>query len=186
MSNYRIPTFTGKIFDLLEPTIDMICIEDIAHHLSIENRYCGATKFPYSVGYHSLLTSYNCPNELKLEGLLHDASETWYKDLPKPWKEVIKRDLGTNLWSKTIDWVDTLISEIFRLSCGINDWQLIKTIELNIAASEIEQLLVPNSNMVWWNGYKEAIPYNNLVIQNLSAQNVEELFLKEYNKWRRN
>jgi 5'-deoxynucleotidase YfbR-like HD superfamily hydrolase len=76
-----ITTFTGKTIDLLNPKANTISIKDIAHGLSLINRYVGQTIVPYSVGQHCLLVSFLAPEELKLDALLHDSTEMIYGDL---------------------------------------------------------------------------------------------------------
>jgi hypothetical protein len=81
-----IMSFTGRHVTPLQPTTDMLCIEDIAHHLSHEARYNGATREFYSVAEHSVRVSWLVPKAYALEGLLHDASEAYLKDIPAPLK----------------------------------------------------------------------------------------------------
>ena len=86
----------------LAPRIDEIRIEDIAHHLSRESRFCGADDVEwYSVAEYSILVSQlagrraqerglpraNCLR-IALAGLLHDGSEAYFKDLPAPLKHM--------------------------------------------------------------------------------------------------
>jgi uncharacterized protein len=83
----KIRTFTGRYVDPLELRAEDICITDIAHHLSIINRYTGASPEPYSVAQHSVLgTEYYCAPEDKLAFLLHDASEAYFNDIASPVK----------------------------------------------------------------------------------------------------
>lgn len=82
-------TASGSMLDLLNPKPLDFRIEDIAHHLAMQPRYAGATKFPYSVAQHSVLVARACPPEYTLWGLLHDASEAFLCDLVSP----IKRHL---------------------------------------------------------------------------------------------
>lgn len=79
-------TATGLVFWPLDPRPEEVCIEDIAHHLSNECRYNGATRAFYSVAQHSVYVSRLVPPELALWGLLHDAAEAYCKDIPKPLK----------------------------------------------------------------------------------------------------
>ncbi len=85
-----IQTFTGKQFWPLEPRPEDVCIEDIAHALSMLCRYGGHCEHFYSVAQHSVLVSYACDPADALYGLLHDASEAYLIDLPRP----IKRSVG--------------------------------------------------------------------------------------------
>lgn len=188
MSNYYLSTFTGKIFDLANPTEDMICIEDIAHHLSIENRFNGATKFAYSVAYHSLLVCKFAPEEYKLEALLHDAAEAYCKDLPLPLKQLLKN--GGELASYNYYAIDILICGAIRSKFNLINASLcnitIKNIDLKMANTEIAQLLkyFPKEN--WAHDYiKVGEETYNVDIMKLQPENVEELFLKEYEKYRR-
>jgi uncharacterized protein len=85
-----IQTFTGKAFDLLKPDASMVCVEDIAHHLALINRFTGATAVPYSVAQHSVLVSRVVPPELALPALLHDAAEAYATDVSRPLKEAMR------------------------------------------------------------------------------------------------
>lgn len=81
-----IQTYSGKAFWPLEPDVEDICIEDIAHALSLQCRYAGHTKWHYSVAQHSILISQSVSPENALYGLLHDASEAYLVDIPRPIK----------------------------------------------------------------------------------------------------
>ena len=91
MGNY-ITTYTGKHFEPADPDPEMIRIEDIAHALSLICRGNGHVKTFWSVGQHSI----NCANEAVARGLsdrmalaclLHDASECYMSDIPRPFKK---------------------------------------------------------------------------------------------------
>lgn len=81
-----IATYSGRNLHLLDPTDDEICIEDIAHHLSLQCRFSGACPRFYSVAEHCYLVSHMVPKEDALWGLLHDASEAFLCDIPRPFK----------------------------------------------------------------------------------------------------
>lgn len=86
-----IRTYTGIIFELLNPTEDMIAIEDIAHSLSLQCRFTGHTIRHVSIAEHCIWVSQHLPDELKLAGLLHDASEAYLIDVPTPLKKLLPR-----------------------------------------------------------------------------------------------
>ncbi len=95
-----IHTFTGKQFDPINPQPQDICIEDIAHALSLQCRFGGHCKTFYSVAQHSIFVSNYCKNN-KLWGLLHDASEAVIYDICTPlkglltnYKEIEKNIMG--------------------------------------------------------------------------------------------
>lgn len=82
-----IRTVSGIYMNVFDPTPEMICIEDIAHSLSMQCRFGGHLPRFYSVAQHSLYCSYLVDDEkLKLAALLHDASEAYLLDIPKPIK----------------------------------------------------------------------------------------------------
>jgi 5'-deoxynucleotidase YfbR-like HD superfamily hydrolase len=83
-----IRTYTGILFDFEEPEASPICIEDIAHALSLLCRFAGHCKEFYSVAEHSIRVSDSCPAEHALWGLMHDASEAYCVDVPRPLKHM--------------------------------------------------------------------------------------------------
>lgn len=89
--NY-IRTYMGWKFWPLNPRVEDVNIEDIAHHLSIVNRWTGATSQPISVARHSLFVAKllgDYPAETQLKGLLHDSSEAYLSDIARPIKKLI-------------------------------------------------------------------------------------------------
>lgn len=113
MTQAWIETAMGIAFDILEPTVDMVSIEDIAHSLSQTNRFTGHCRFPYPVSQHSRLVSYLVPHEVALWGLLHDASEAYIGDMNRPLKHF---SLAGNEYRKVEDRVMEVICKKFGLS----------------------------------------------------------------------
>lgn len=110
MKNY-ILTFTKIRFEPLNPVLEDIHIEDIAHALSMLARANGHFPQFYSVGQHSL----NCYKEAKARGyssrvqlgcLLHDASECYISDITRPVKSqlqnyrIIEEKLQTMIYQR--------------------------------------------------------------------------------------
>lgn len=87
-----IQTYSGRRFNPTNPNPDAIVIQDIAHALSMQCRFTGHTKKFYSVAQHSVLVSYICDSGDALWGLLHDASEAYLVDVPRPLKRSGKFD----------------------------------------------------------------------------------------------
>ena len=79
-------TATGRQFWPLDPRPEEICIGDIAHSLAHQCRFAGHCRQFYSVAQHSVLVSQAVPAEYALWGLLHDASEAYLVDVPRPVK----------------------------------------------------------------------------------------------------
>lgn len=93
-------TRSGIIFRILEPTQDMIQLEDVAYSLSNLNRFTGHCDPPYSVAEHSILCSY-IPEDIQLQRacLLHDLAEFVLNDLSSPVKSLLPkyRELEENI-----------------------------------------------------------------------------------------
>lgn len=79
-------TYTGVQFWPMDPRYWEIRTEDIAHALANQCRFAGHCKQFYSVAQHSVIVSRVVPPEDALWGLLHDASEAYLVDLPRPIK----------------------------------------------------------------------------------------------------
>lgn len=83
-------TASGRQFWPLDPRADEIHIEDVAHSLAHLCRYNGHCAFLYTVAQHSVYVSHQVPAEHALTGLLHDATEAYCADVPRP----LKRNLA--------------------------------------------------------------------------------------------
>lgn len=91
MGDY-ITTYGGTHFYPTDPKAEQIHLTDIAHALSLICRGNGQVKTFFSVGQHCI----NCaleseargyPPRLVLACLLHDASEAYLSDVPRPFKK---------------------------------------------------------------------------------------------------
>ena len=90
-----ITTYTGNHFDPINPDPELINIVDIAHALPMICRGNGQVSTFWSVGEHCIL----CAKEAVARGysnrviegaLLHDASECYMSDVPRPLKQFKK------------------------------------------------------------------------------------------------
>jgi hypothetical protein len=84
-----VATVSGARIDYPDTDPEQIRIEDIAHALSRMPRWAGHTTFPVSVAQHCLNCSAVAEPKDQLAALLHDASEAYIADLPKPFKMVL-------------------------------------------------------------------------------------------------
>lgn len=82
-----IRTFTGKYINPCAPDPAQICIEDISHSLSMQPRFGGHLPIFYSVAEHCISVARLLPPAFRLAGLLHDASEAYLIDVPRPVKQ---------------------------------------------------------------------------------------------------
>lgn len=79
-------TYSGRAFYPLAPQPAHIDLIDVAHGLSQVCRYGGQCRVFYSVAEHSVLLSHAVPYELARWALIHDASEAYLCDVPRPIK----------------------------------------------------------------------------------------------------
>ena len=167
-----ITTYTGKKFHFLDPQPDEIDIIDIAHHLSLVCRFVGACREFYSVAEHSVRVAEIVPDEYKLHALLHDASEAYIPDLPRPEKaEIPKFKLIENVILQAI-W-DKYVPNNWRL-----DLRIIKEADNILLATEARDLM-DNTND-WAELPKPLIE----IIQPLLSTEAERLFTYRFNKYR--
>lgn len=132
-----IQTYTGRQFWPLEPRVDDIDIVDIAHALSNLCRYGGHVEQFYSVAQHCVLVSHAVPAEHALRGLLHDASEAYLIDVPRP----IKRSEGMEAYREAEKRLEATIYERFGLSA--EDPECIKTADNQLLRTEQRDLMKP-------------------------------------------
>ena len=85
-------TYSARRFNPCTATAADINIEDIAHALSNYCRFGGHTRHFYSVAQHCCLCHDNMPDQpvLRLQALLHDATEAYMGDVVKPLKLVLE------------------------------------------------------------------------------------------------
>lgn len=79
-------TYTGIMFNPIDPIIDKINIKDIAQALSNICRFGGHVTEFYCVAQHSVYVSQLCDPKDALFGLLHDAAEAYIGDMVRPLK----------------------------------------------------------------------------------------------------
>lgn len=93
-------TNSGGRFYLLDPRVEDVCPEDIAHALSLLCRYGGHVDRFYSVAEHCVLLSRAVAPEHALAALLHDATEAYVVDVPRPLKRYLPtyREIEDMVW----------------------------------------------------------------------------------------
>jgi hypothetical protein len=84
-------TYTGILFDLLNPDPERIALADVAHALARIMRFTGHGDQAFTDAQHSVLVCDLCPPELKRWGLLHDAEEAYIGDISSPEKEAMRQ-----------------------------------------------------------------------------------------------
>ena len=137
----HITTYTGIHFYPTQPDPEGIKIEDIAHALSLICRGNGHVKSFFSVGQHCIL----CAKEARLRGyserialacLLHDASESYMSDVPRPFKKYL---------GEYLEFEDKLLNVIYTKFLGSvltdDEKQAIKMIDDDLLYYDLKYLL---------------------------------------------
>ncbi len=101
-----IRMWSGQDVDLLNPSPEVVLIDDIAAHLAKINRFVGATSRTYTVAEHCLLGLDFCLPGTRLEYLMHDASEAYLGDVSGP----LKRMLGMQFYRDLeVSWTNAIV-----------------------------------------------------------------------------
>ena len=164
-----VSTFSGNRFYPLEPRIDCIAIEDIAHGLAYQCRFNGQTREFYSVAQHSLVVSSLAPTELRLAALLHDAAEAYLGDMVKPLKVLLPE------FAAIEDQVSAMIAAAFGID--FSDYGPIKRADLIALATEKRDLM-PHSTERW--AYLDGIGALPGPIVTMSPDQAKRAFLAEF------
>jgi hypothetical protein len=104
-----LQTFTGRAFYPLDPRPEDIDPVDVAHALSLLCRYGGHSIRHYSVAEHCVLMSHAVAPENALWALLHDATEAYLVDIPRPLKSALPE------YHRIEDRLTAVIADRFRL-----------------------------------------------------------------------
>ncbi len=143
-----IQTHSGCRVDLLKPDIGEICIEDIAYSLARICRFGGHVNRFYSVADHSLHVEDLLENmtddwDILFQGLMHDASEAYVIDLPKPLKDLVPE------YKEIEDIVEAAVWEKFNISPKD---PIVKKADLKACSTEAEQLMFRTFDWGWRRG----------------------------------
>lgn len=136
-----ITTFSGKHFDPTAPDMAAVDIRDIAHALSLTCRGNGHVKTFFSVGQHCI----NCALEAEARGysqrvilacLIHDASEAYMSDVPRPFKHTLPEYMKSE---------DKLLDLIYEKFLGTvldeEEKKLVKSIDNDMLYYDLMELL---------------------------------------------
>jgi len=172
-SNDWIETGSGLKFDLLDPTEEMILIEDIANALSKQCRYNGHTNRFYSVAEHCvILVIWAAMNGYSLQDLrdllLHDAGEAYTGDCPTPLKKILPR------FKEIENHIEQVVAKRFGLRLPLLPH--LKLLDGRIIVDE-KAVLLSDSGNVW---AADALDALGVEIKCLSPQAAKHLFLSKY------
>lgn len=161
--------FTGRRFYPLDPDPAEIDIRDIAHALAAKARYAGMTDEPFSVAQHSVLVSRAVPKEHRLIALMHDASEAYLPDVPRPLKRL-------PIMAAYREAEDRLMRAIAaRFGFAWPEPPEVKAIDDRMIPTEARQLF--RRRHPSWRDHAEPLPFR---IYPQSARDAESSFLVEF------
>lgn len=170
-----------------------VTVADVAHHLANNARYCGATRFHYSVAQHSVLVAdllrrWGADKGLELKGLGHDAHEYVMGDMPTPFQRWF-----VETFLEGVDWIEAAkarLDTIILPKIGIDaDWtdgerHVIKKADHCAFLVEAYQLF--DETPEWWTeavyryGFTmEEIPLD-IRIPRMVPETAKNLFLQRY------
>jgi len=165
-----IETFSGRSFDLLDPTPDAVTLDDIAHALARQVRFLGHVDGFISVAEHALHVewlieararstwaehlgpiSHRGLAQFCFQALHHDSAEAYVGDLSAPMKQALRAlaNYPRSPLDKIEEAVQSAIWSHFKTEPP--DWtrrRLIKHADLVLRAAE-RMVLMPHSTGEW-------------------------------------
>lgn len=162
-----IQTYTGKKAFPLDMRPEDVCIEDVAHALSLQCRFTGHVRDFYSVSQHSFLVSCLCDPKDALWGLLHDASEAYISDIARPAKK--QMDFYLEIEAR----ITGTIAKKFGLPMPIPE--SVHIADNRLLMTERRDLLV---HVDGWTQYAE--PYDEIMIDPWTPVYSEMMFLQRF------
>jgi hypothetical protein len=162
-------TYSGIDFYPQDPRPDEVYIRDIAHSLALMCRFAGHCRCFYSVAEHSLRVS-KLSKGFELWGLLHDASEAYLVDLPRP----VKRNSPISV---PYEIMETRIMETITEHYGLQKCMpgIVKQADEILLATEARDLM--NVKFGEWCLFENPLPE---VIQPAPPGQIEFKFLEEF------
>lgn len=164
-----IQTFSGRRFNPTNPHTDAIVIQDIAHSLSMQCRFSGHCKKFYSVAQHSVLVSHVCNHDDALWGLMHDASEAYLVDIPRPLKQSGKFEAYKDMEAKMMKAICK------RFGLPEIEPKSVKRADTILLATEARDLMAPLRPD--WSQPEEPLPFK---IEAWDPQTAKKNFMKRF------
>lgn len=162
-----VQTFTGRAFRPLRADPGTVDLRDVAHSLSLQCRFNGHCRVFYSVAEHSVRVSHAVPHQDALWGLMHDATEAYLGDLPRP----IKLQLPD--YERAEEALMRIIAERFGLTGPMPD--SVRLADRRLLAAEARDLMAPPPED--WCLDATPLPER---IEPWDAARAEEAFLRRY------
>ena len=175
-----IRTYRGYEFNYENIENNNIDIHDIAHGLSNMCRFAGHTKYFYSVAQHSVACAdkaYDISQDrnFALCALLHDGSEAYLMDIPRPLKPLLKN--YTEIETK----IQNLINKKLSVDTIYDAYKdRIKEIDNKMLLTEAEQLIAKGTEGFTMGNENCEKPYRDVTLSYMTSTAAEKLFLNRY------
>ena len=173
-------TASGRYVEPLDLQPESVDLDDIAHSLACQCRFNGHTRAFYSVAEHSIRVSRLLAPDpvLELWGLLHDASEAYLCDLPRPLKHA-SGEFG-DLYREAEMKAMVAIAEALDLPL-LKTGQLrkIKKADLVMLATE-KRDLCPNVADVTWDVLRGVKPVPERILHPFEPREARAAFVRTY------
>ena len=152
-----IQLYGGDKFFLTHPTVDQIHATDIARSLAMQVRYLGHMKGRYSIAEHCcLMADYEWKRaqdiDMTLWALLHDATEAYMPDFPRPWKVLPQFEFVREAEAELM----AVIAERFELK-GRNVPDHVEALDRRILSDESEQVFPTGPVDNWGDRWKPGL-----------------------------
>lgn len=155
--------YSARKFWPLDPRPEEVHIEDIAHSLAMQCRWGGHCIRFLSVAEHSVHVAMSLPRKHALWGLLHDGSEAYVTDVPRPLKYSIQN------YREYEDNVMRAICDRYGLPHEVPE--AVKWADDAILGDEIDQNMHP---MPWQSAFKDRLGVD---LQFWTPERAEDEFL---------
>lgn len=171
MPSTWMQTFTGVRFTPLEPQVEDIDIRDIAHSLAYQCRYAGHTRKFLSIAEHCWHLSHLVSDKNKLIALLHDATEAYVADVPRPLKPFLPN------YYEIEDKVYEAIAERYGLPVLIPDE--VHEADTRILLDERNQFMTKSPSPIG-DGWPDHMEPFGITIHGWPPSQAEDMFLRRF------
>lgn len=168
-----ITTFSGLHVDPLDLQPEDVSLLDIAHHLSMQCRWSGATKHHYSVAQHAWHCSFLVPEDQAYDALHHDDAETYLQDMAKPLKN--HETLG-QAYRGAEQRIERVIREALDVHFPVS--AEVKDADLLMLCAEADQLVHGRKH---WTYYHD-LPAADVEIKKWTPEKAERRWLARHNE----
>jgi hypothetical protein len=167
-------TAGGRAYWPLDPRADEVFIDDIAHALGMLCRYGGHCLDFYSVAEHSVHVSHLVPTEHALVALMHDATEAYCCDVPRP----LKKGLANYAEIEQLNWL--AICDAFAMDPALPE--CVHEADVAICYAERAALLLPSPRDDWGMGMKSTMDVSRVRIFGHMPGRASKLFMNRFHE----